>query len=121
MNTRTSKSAEPHAGEVIVGFTKSNRAADYSSFSDGYREGADQDEFTISAPPDITDVEALAEAIFVGSNSPEVCDGLARTFQLWLADLPVRSLSVGDTVTLRYDGEPAQKVACEPRGWRRVQ
>lgn len=121
MTTIPAKSTESRPGEITVGFTKSDRAADYSSFSDGYREGADQDEFTIAAPPGITDVEALAEAIFVGSNSPEVCDGLARTFQLWLADLPVRSLSVGDTVTLQYHGEPAQMVACEPRGWRRVQ
>lgn len=121
MSTTTSKSTGSGAGEITIGFTKSNRAADYSSFSDGYREGADQDEYTFPALSGITDVEALAESIFEASNSPEVCEGLARTFQLRLAILPVRSLSVGDTVTLQYDGEPAQKVACEPRGWRRIQ
>ena len=46
MSTTTSKSTGSGAGEITIGFTKSNRAADYSSFSDGYREGADQDEYT---------------------------------------------------------------------------
>lgn len=107
------------AGTITIGFTKSNLERGYSSF-DGYRPEADQDEYSFPTQAGVYDIEQLAEAIFVASNCPTVCEGLARTFQLLLADLPVRSLSVGDTVRLELDGEPAQMVACDRLGWRRI-
>lgn len=118
MSTQTRKTF----ARLTVGFTQSDRAAGYLSF-DGYCEGAAQDEYTLIVPDDLGDldtIEAIAEELFIASNSPEVCTGLTRIFQLWIQGLPVRSLSVGDTVTLEHEGRPAQMVACESCGWKQI-
>lgn len=108
------------AGVVTVGFTKSNRALDYFPMSDGYQPEADQDEYEFPAPGERMEIEALAEMIFIASNNPNTCPDPTRDYQVRLAALRVRSLSVGDTVRVQYPGEPAQMAACEPVGWRRV-
>jgi hypothetical protein len=106
---------------ITVGFTESDRDAGYVSFSDGYRPGARQQLVTITLEGDGTqyDPEELAEAAFVASNHPgEAPTGPARAIQLALAEQapgPLRSLSVGDTVTMH-----GQMWACENSGWRRV-
>lgn len=108
------------AGFITVGFTKPNRDLDYLPMSDGYQPEADQDEYQFPAPPERMEIEALAEMIFIASNAPSVCPDPARDYQVRLAALRIRSLSVGDTVRVQYPGEPAQMAACEPVGWRRV-
>ncbi|MEV7628802.1 hypothetical protein [Actinoplanes sp. NPDC089786] len=106
---------------ITLGFTESDRDAGYISFSDGYQPGAQQQLVTITLEGDGTqyDAEELAEAAFVASNHPgEAPTGPARTIQLALAEQapgPLRSLSVGDTVTV-HD----QMWACENSGWRRI-
>jgi len=106
---------------IVLGFTQSDRAADYISFSDGYRVGARQVTVTIALEGDGSQYSAedWAEAAFVASNYPgQAPAGPARAIQLALAeqvDHPLRSLSVGDTVTVH-----GQMWACESNGWRRV-
>jgi hypothetical protein len=107
---------------IILGFTESDRAADYISFSDGYRVGAPQETVTIALEGDGSQYSAedWAEAALVASNHPgEAPAGPARAIQLALAEQapgPLRSLSVGDTVTAH-----GQMWACEDTGWRRVE
>ncbi|MDG4834837.1 hypothetical protein O7627_36835 [Solwaraspora sp. WMMD1047] len=106
---------------ITLGLTESDRDADYVSFSDGYRHGAPQQLVTITLEGDGSqyDAEQWAEAAFVASNHlGEAPAGPTRAIQLALAEQvtgPLRSLSVGDTVTVR-----GQMWACENSGWRRV-
>nr|MDT0658761.1 hypothetical protein [Micromonospora sp. DSM 115978] len=106
---------------ITLGFTESDRDANYVSFSDGYRPEARQQLIAIMLEGDGSqyDAEQWAEAAFVASNHPgEAPTGPARAIQLALAEQvtgPLRSLSVGDTVTVR-----GQVWACENSGWRRV-
>jgi hypothetical protein len=106
---------------IILGFTESDRDAGYISFSDGYRPEARQQLVTITLEGDGSqyDAEELAEAAFVASNHPgEAPTGPARAIQLALAEQapgPLRSLSVGDTVTVH-----GQTWACENSGWQRI-
>jgi hypothetical protein len=106
---------------ITLGFTDSDRDADYVSFTDGYRPGARQQLVTITLEGAGSQYNAqqLAEAAFVASNHPgEAPTGPAKAIQLALAEQvhrPLRSLSVGDTVTVH-----GQMWACENSGWRRV-
>jgi len=106
---------------ITLGFTQSDRDADYSSFSDGYRFGAQQQSVTIVLEGDGSGMtaEQWAEAAFEASNHPgQAPAGPARAIQLALAEQVhhrLRSLSVGDTVTVH-----GQMWACESVGWRRV-
>jgi hypothetical protein len=107
---------------IVLGFTQSDRAADYVSFCDGYRVGVRQVTVTIALEGDGSQYSAedWAEAAFVASNYPgQAPAGPARAIQLALAEQapgPLRSLSVGDTVTAH-----GQMWACENSGWRRVE
>lgn len=107
---------------IIVGFTHSDRANDYSSFMDGWRDGAKQTTHTLTVPdnPAVTGLE-WAEAVFVATNIPggEEYPGVAevrQAMQPW-DHVPDgwRSLSKGDTVTV--DG---QMYACASSGWEPV-
>lgn len=123
--TRASNPGQARTTMVILGFTRSDRAAGYSSFDDGYRPGAEQRAvaLTVHDAPDGLTVEQWAEAAFVASNSP---DATSRDFSATIAlrgaldgaastGVRLRSLSVGDTVTV--EGET---VACAKAGWERV-
>lgn len=106
---------------IVLGFTESDRDADYISASDGYRPDAAQQQVTITLEGDGTQysAEELADVAFTASNHPGLApDGPARASQLALAEQVrsrLRSLSVGDTVTVH-----SQTWACENDGWRRV-
>lgn len=115
---------------ITLGFTKSDRANDYVSFTDGYRPGAEQTRQTIT----VQDIYALRgadrdaaialwlDACYAGTNAPELADdpdGAIALVAAALADTDiggkVRSLSVGDTVTL-YE----RTFACSKMGWTEV-
>lgn len=106
---------------ITLGFTESDRDAGYISFSDGYRPGAPQQQVTLTLEGDGSQYSAedWADAAFTASNHPGLApDGPARAIQLALAEqarIRLRSLSVGDTVTVH-----GQMWACEDVGWRRV-
>jgi hypothetical protein len=106
---------------ITLGFTQSNRDAGYSSFSDGYRLGAQQMSVTVVVDGDglLLTGEEWADEAFAATNQPgQAPAGPARAIQRALADqvrTPLRSLSVGDTVTVH-----GQMWACEPDGWRLV-
>ena len=103
---------------ITLGFTESDRDAGYVSFSDGHRHGARQQLVTITleGAGSQYNAEQWAEAAFVASNHPgEAPAGAARVIQVALAEQvtgPLRSLSVGDTVTVH-----GQMWACENNGW----
>lgn len=112
---------------LTIGFTESDRAADYCPMMDGWRPGARQRELTIAAPAGSHDIETIAEAVYTATNAPSeiiAADPLANEMAELLVDAiadgaRVRSLSVGDTITgLDKDGSRVQ-VSCEPRGWAR--
>ena len=106
---------------IVLGYTRSNRQTGYSSLDDGYREDAKQTVITffidINGEEHLLTPEDIADAVFMGSNSPYEIDHrqIAGKVQIMLDDYEMRSLSVGDTVT--YDGV---KVAIEKKGFRRV-
>ncbi len=106
---------------ITLGFTESDRDNDYCSFSDGYRLGARQVSLTVALDGDglLLTGEQWAEAAFAASNHPgQAPAGPARAIQLALTEqvrFPLRSLSVGDTVTAH-----GQMWACESTGWRRI-
>jgi hypothetical protein len=108
------------AVEVTIGWTKSDRDNDYSSFSDGYRRGADQHTETIRVEvPADRDAEDIAEAVFFATNAPYL-DPASREGKI-LAAIYANgyhgegahfSLSTGDTVTV---GDTM--LACARFGW----
>ncbi|MEV7230891.1 hypothetical protein AB0M79_28285 [Polymorphospora sp. NPDC051019] len=106
---------------ITLGFTQSDPDAGYSSFSDGYRVGVPQLSVTVALEGDGSQFtgEQWAEAAFVASNHAEAAPaGPARALQLAMAEqvsTRLRSLSVGDTVTVH-----GQMWACTGIGWRRV-
>jgi hypothetical protein len=106
---------------ITLGFTESDRAAGYVSFSDGYRPGARQTRISLTLDGDGSALSAQqwAEAAYEASNHPgHAHTGPAQAIQRALADQAPgarRSLSVGDTVTVRGD-----TWACEPSGWRQI-
>lgn len=106
---------------IMLGFTVSDRDAGYVSFTDGYRPGAQQESVAVALEGDGSQLtgQQWAEAAFVASNHPgEAPTAAARAIQLALAEQApgsVRSVSVGDTVTVH-----GETWACENTGWRRV-
>lgn len=106
---------------ITLGFTESNRSRDYSSFADGYRIGARQITVTIALEGHGTHLSPRqwADAVFAASNLPgPSSDPTVAAIQHALAEqvhTPLRSLSVGDTVTVH-----GQMWACAPTGWRRI-
>ncbi len=111
-----------HRGVTItLGFTESDRAGGYVSYADGYRPGAAQVLVTIALDIDGSDrsPQDWADAVFQASNSPApATDPAVAAIRHALAEqvhTPMRSLSVGDTVTV-----VGQTWACEPSGWRLV-
>jgi hypothetical protein len=108
---------------ITVGFTCSDRAMGYSSFSDGYRLDAKQDVMEVTIPagaPHLTGVE-WAEAVFVATNAPvvEAVSAYPGAVLLWQVlaeartrDVRLRSLTVGDTVTVE-----GVRWARQPTGW----
>jgi hypothetical protein len=106
---------------ITLGFTESDRDADYISFSDGYRLGARQVSVTIVVDGDglLLTGEQWAEAAFTASNHPGVAPlGGPWAIQQALAEqvrFPLRSLSIGDTIMVH-----GQMWACHSVGWRRV-
>jgi hypothetical protein len=113
---------------ITLGFTQPDRAHDYSSFADGYRLGARQVAVTVTVDADGIDLtpEAWAEAVFVASNdpAPPPADSMAPADRAVTAiraalteqvRFPVRSFSVGDTVTAA-----GVMLACQPTGWQQV-
>lgn len=112
---------------LTIGFTESNRAADYCPMSDGWRPEAEQYELALEAPAGSYDLETLAEAVFTATNAPQefiAADQLATQVAELLVDAiasgaRVRSLSVGDTVTVQAEDGSRALVSCESRGWMR--
>lgn len=106
---------------ITLGFTESDRAAGYISFSDGYRLGTRQVRISLILDGDGSALsgQQWAEAAYEASNHPgHAPTGPARAIQRALADQAPgarRSLSVGDTVTVR-----GHTWACEPSGWRQI-
>ena len=106
---------------ITLGFTESDRAADYSSFSDGYRIGARQESVTVvlDGSGEAMTAKQWAEAAYEASNLRDAAPaGPAQTIHLALTTQvrgPLRSLSRGDTVTVH-----GQMLACEALDWRRV-
>ena len=99
------------AATILIGFTESDLDNGYSSF-DGFRPGASQRVTPVTVDGRLLahlDAEAVAECIFVATNAPRevveasplakaVCEALVAYVE---ADTyRVRSLSVGDTVTV---------------------
>lgn len=114
--------------DVTIGWTRSDPATGYSSFSDGYQPGASQHRLTlrvdVPADADITAaVEAIAEAAFAATNhpDPDTLTGYAQQIYegVHASGYTGReahySLSVGDTVTVAE-----VTLACAPTGWQRV-
>lgn len=114
--------------EVTIGWTRSDPATGYSSFSDGYQPGASQHRLTlrvdVPTDADITAaVEAIAEAAFAATNHPypDTLTGHAKQIYegVQASGYTGReahySLSVGDTVTIAE-----VTLACAPTGWQRV-
>lgn len=112
--------------KIILGITRSDRANGYSSFDDGYRPGAEQQAVTLTLPDgfDGLSIEQWAKAMFIASNAPGASpdeDGAVTALRDALerarrAGCQIRSLSVGDTVTVNGD-----TVACAKTGWERVE
>jgi hypothetical protein len=112
--------------KITVGFTESNRATGYSSF-DGYMVGAQQTEVEVEVPsslvmavphtPGITRAERVAEAVFYASNSPYAQNTpLGYALFSALSQVPgLRSLSVGDTVTIEDT-----RLSCDRWGWSEI-
>lgn len=108
---------------VILGFTQPDRDSDYSSFADGFRPGAVQEVAVLVLPdaPDGLTVEQWAEAVFIASNAPGPHvgeDAIVPMVRAALRQWPraLRSLSVGDTVTVQ-----GETVACDRAGWTRIE
>lgn len=118
--------------DVTIGWTNSDRdnrifTDGYSSFSDGYRPGAEQVTRTLTVDLGDTEqpvdrlVEMIAEAAFEATNSPAPQMKVAQALRAALDADGYRgegahySLSVGDTVTV---GEVT--LACDRFGWKRV-
>lgn len=123
---RPGRGLRAQPARVILGFTQSDHANEYSSFDDGYRPGAEQRAavLVVTDAPDGLTAEQWAEAAFIASNAPGAFSGddpAVTALRSALDDARhagtrLRSLSVGDTVTV--EGET---VACAKAGWERVE
>lgn len=109
--------------ELTIGFTKSDRSIDYSSYDDGYRPGARQELVTLTVNarglPEMTAAQ-WGDAVFEATNAPGVSDPAARRIAEAISVAQqagqarrMRSLSVGDTVTVNG----TERVSCEKRNW----
>jgi hypothetical protein len=113
--------------KLVIGFTESDRANDYVSFTDGWRPDAAQrveevtidfgDHSEIAAMPDVQ----WCEAVFVATNAPtlQIINDKpgAGEIHLQLSHRRVRSLSVGDTVTVIKGAMPGRTYECVRDGW----
>ncbi|MEV4539326.1 hypothetical protein AB0J82_36695 [Asanoa sp. NPDC049518] len=106
---------------LTLGFTESDPDANYLSYTAGYIVGIRQTSITIVLEGDgrAFTAEQWAQAAFVACNHPHRApSGPARAIQLALAGQarwPLRSLSVGDTVTVH-----GQMWTCDAQGWQQV-
>lgn len=106
---------------ITIGWTRSDPDTGYSSFSDGYRRGAQQHTETLEINTEL-DPSEIAEAAYHATNAPEgfvesgsVADHIAKVLENRGFDGSQSghySLSVGDTVTV--DG---YMMACARTGW----
>lgn len=140
----------PESLTVTVGWTRPNRAADYSPMSDGYRSGAEQHTETIevewSNQPSVPDdemlralgveagvaeahrltrlVETIAEACFYATNAPHLTYPQGLTGQICRAlDATGYDGAAGGHYSLSVgDTVTVLEVtlACAPAGWARV-
>ena len=99
--------------DATIGLTRSDRANDYVSHIDGWRPSAVQDFITITLDDLGLDPETVADLMFEATNHPAPT-GLALQVirKLRTSDRAVRSLSVGDTVTVE-----GVTLACADEGW----
>lgn len=119
---------------ITIGLTESD-LPHYSSFMDGYRPGAEQQQVLIPVPADLTEhksLEDIAEAVFVAVNAPYPME--SETLEYFIQDQwsdlrdsmasvgmsGLRSVSVGDTVSLGGDAETGHAVSCERIGWTKI-
>lgn len=111
---------------ITVGFTEPDHQHPYLSLVDGYRIGAPQTSVTIHLPGDggHRSTQEWAEVVFTAVQHPRSSlaepapDSDVTAVRRALTDqvhTPLRSLSVGDTVTVG-----GQMWACESTGWRQV-
>jgi hypothetical protein len=113
------------SARIDLGLTKSDRAGNYIPSCDGFRAGAEQEifEYYVEVPVGMR-VEEIAEAAFEATNHPypESLTGVAGALAALVEDdrlTRMRSLSVGDTVTVNFGGEGA-RVVVEPFGFSRI-
>lgn len=113
---------------ITIGFTEPGDQHPYLSLSlvNGYRIGARQTSVTIHLPGDggPRSAQEWAEVVFTALQHPRLSlaesapDSDVTAIRRALTDqvhTPLRSLSVGDTVTVG-----GQMWACESTGWRQV-
>lgn len=118
--------------KITIGLTRSNRTRgddDYIPSFDGWRDGAAQDQVQVELPDSLATLTRteLADAAFVATNAPsrddmasypgaqQVLDALtAIPTSPGTQPIPttMRSLSIGDTVTV-----DDRKLACVAVGW----
>ena len=118
MNTNRTATLEDSTMHITLGFTVTDRANGYVPTMDGYREGTLQRTTTVIVR-DTDDVGYhIAEAAFVATNhpAPESLKGLQREIFLALENETYRSLSVGDTVSVRRAGH-TDRYACMGISW----
>lgn len=116
---------------LTVGYTRTDRPElrdrGYFPTLDGYRPGAPQDLLTISADLRVDDPIAAVESVYVATNAPmavidhdsnarAVYDAIVEAVRLD-PSLMVKSLSVGDTVTVTLPGGEARTFSCDHCGW----
>jgi hypothetical protein len=112
---------------ITIGFTESDSSSNYSSFIDGYKPGAAQRILVIEVDDALMvhSAATVAEAVFYVTNtqSPGATNGLTRAiyeaiYHPILAGHaePIRSLSVGDTVTAL-----GESLECVSMGFRPVE
>lgn len=120
---------------ITIGLTASDRDNNYSSFMDGYRPGADQQQVLLPVPSFLLhgkDIEEIAEKVFIATNAPgdmpvgtlehavrNLWSELVRSLSS-VGQGSLRSVSKGDTVTLGFDVDEDPTVACASFGWDRL-
>jgi hypothetical protein len=106
---------------ITLGFPESDRSSDYVSFGDGYRIDAIQQSVTIALEGDGRQLTAQEWAEPPTSppttavTHPPSLPGRSSSPSPTQVRIPLRALSVGDTVTVG-----GQLWACDRAGWRRV-
>lgn len=106
---------------IRIGYTKTDRANDYVPSMDGYRPGAEQEYVSLDTGDTINDQDELvdvAEAAFMAMNDPDAVghrSEVVRRLYAQLLGCGMRSLSVGDTVSVPKEG---WTVECANVGWK---